>query len=334
MNITFKNVGQGDSILLEWERDNISHYGLIDCNLFNGLNPILDEVKIKKIIRFDFIIVSHLHYDHYCGFADLLEYCIDNKIYIENFFHTFETEYFRLFSLILASQKQQMVTQKFLSVLERAIGEKIILNIDKVSSNSASIFIFNDIFLNFKAPLGEDFFTFSRSQARYQKKISSTAPDFHQLATIIEISNSEKSVLLTSDANSKAFKRLVKKITKEVQLVQVPHHGSKYNLYQGFWENLTLKIDCPALFSVGESPKDELPDKEVVEFFDTLKFYNESTNYVYGIKDFYPMKLKSINLKAASISTFLNSFSRFVSTNISAPVIPNRFNGDKSYNIF
>ncbi|WP_438944929.1 hypothetical protein, partial [Sediminibacterium sp.] len=186
----------------------------------------------------------------------------------------------------------------------------------------------------FKSPLGEDFFSFSRSQAKYQKQISSTPPDFHQLATIIEISNSEKSVLLTSDANSKAFKRLVNKIITEVQLVQVPHHGSKYNLYEKFWESLILKVDCPALFSVGQSPKDKLPDKEVVIFFESLKFYNESTNYVYGIKECYPIELKPMNLKAASISTSLNSFSRFVKTNITDPIIPPRFNGDKSYSIF
>ena len=89
LKVTFKDVGQGDSIIIEWRKNSKSYVGIIDCNLkTNNRNPILEHIKILSTKEISFIILSHPHYDHFSGFEDLFNYCEKNKIIIKNFIHT------------------------------------------------------------------------------------------------------------------------------------------------------------------------------------------------------------------------------------------------------
>ncbi|MCY7362979.1 MAG: hypothetical protein LH629_13085, partial [Ignavibacteria bacterium] len=62
ITVLFKNVGQGDSILVEWLNGSQKHFGIIDCNLYESRNPLLEELANRNIEFIDFIILSHLHY--------------------------------------------------------------------------------------------------------------------------------------------------------------------------------------------------------------------------------------------------------------------------------
>ncbi|MCD4793869.1 MAG: MBL fold metallo-hydrolase [Bacteroidales bacterium] len=114
ISITFKNVGQGDSIFLEWKNNDDNHFGIIDSNKYKDTNPILEELKKRKITEIDFIIISHLHYDHYSGIAEILDYCIYNSIKINSFLHTLQQDYLFIFSKILKSTKQKFVLNSWL----------------------------------------------------------------------------------------------------------------------------------------------------------------------------------------------------------------------------
>ena len=88
VKITFKNVGQGDSILLEWNSNNKLKIAIVDCNLYQCTNPTLDYIIQQEIKEIEFIILSHPHTDHFSGFYELLEYCRNNRIRINRFLHT------------------------------------------------------------------------------------------------------------------------------------------------------------------------------------------------------------------------------------------------------
>lgn len=67
MRITFKDVGQGDSIILEWDKDGKKKIGIIDCNKYFGANPVLSYIKNpeNKVEEIEFLILSHPHHDHF-----------------------------------------------------------------------------------------------------------------------------------------------------------------------------------------------------------------------------------------------------------------------------
>ena len=89
MELTFKDVGQGDSIFIKWEDKDCLKVGIVDCNKYCGKNPILEELKsITKKFLIEFVVISHGHTDHYSGVFELLEYCQNQSIEIKNFTST------------------------------------------------------------------------------------------------------------------------------------------------------------------------------------------------------------------------------------------------------
>lgn len=330
ISVKFKDVGQGDSIWLKWDNNKEHHFGIVDCHLSEGKNPILNEVIEHDVKFVDFIILSHLHFDHYSGFASLIRYCIENKILIGKFLHTFSGELLHLIDSDLMSQEEIRNTESFYNNLEEAIHKKIIQNIDSVSHASRPINLFGSAYLSFLAPTGNDEIKLARHSALYKRLKKSYPPNFNMMSTIIKISNSEKSILLTSDAERKKFAVLTKILAnEEFLLIQVPHHGSKKNLHEPFWQSITKRENCPSVYSVGEVKRDKLPNVEVVDFFHTNGFHNMSTNYVYGIKDFYPGHGNII--PSRNTPSGLNPFSKNIT---SKPAnLPSRYSGDKQFTL-
>ena len=88
MKITFKNVGQGDSIILEWVDQGKEKLIIIDCKKYNDSNPVLEYVKENENKILELLLLSHPHVDHCSGFSELIQYCIDSKKKINYFLHT------------------------------------------------------------------------------------------------------------------------------------------------------------------------------------------------------------------------------------------------------
>ena len=307
ISITFKNVGQGDSIFLKWKNNKDNHYGIIDSNIYNNKNPILDELKKRKITNIDFVIISHLHYDHYSGIAEILDYCIDNSVKINKFLHTFASDYLYLFSKILKRTKHKFAFEKFIETFETAISKNVFDIFGTIESgNTENLVLSKNMKLVFHAPVGRDYFDLAKFRAKHMLSYPITYTDIHRVSTIIELSKENRSVLFTSDARKRAFVRLRNKLTKSFELIQVPHHGSSNNLDEKFWQSINKKDKCFAVFSVGDSKKDKLPKKEVVDFFHKQGFYIKATNNVFGISEFYNGNIQ-INNKSSRI---LNTFSQ------------------------
>ena len=88
MKITFKNVGQGDSIILEWYSTEGQNWGIVDCHRYEDSNPVVQHLIENEVDSIKFIILSHPHYDHYSGLLELLNFCEQRNIKIERFAHT------------------------------------------------------------------------------------------------------------------------------------------------------------------------------------------------------------------------------------------------------
>lgn len=329
--MTFKNVGQGDSIFFEWQDNSQDHYGIIDCNTHNNSNPLLDEIISKKVKSIDFIILSHLHHDHYSGMPELLRYCIDNKITIKLFLHTFTTDIAKILMQVFMSQKVQKDTDALLATIMEARKKKIIADFDSITHNFRHIALNAAMYLKFVAPVGDDYLNLSKHRAQYEAKSVSSPPDFNTMSTIVEITNDKESIILTADAPRKTFKRITGVLKNHLLLVQAPHHGSKYNLYEKFWQALSKSTNCPAVFSVGDVPKDKLPDKEVVQFFEANGYFNSATNFVYGIADHYSTSGLVLSPKASQTRKTLAHFSKSRRLINPSNPIPVRFSGDKSF---
>jgi hypothetical protein len=211
----------------------------------------------------------------------------------------------------------------------------VIKEIDDVSNNFTPIKLCPYISLAFFAPYGTDYFKLSKQRSNYEHGSSTTFPDFNIMSTIISIGNSEECILLTSDATKNSFRRIVQKITNKVILTQVPHHGSIKNLETLFWQKLSKVEQCPAMFSVGNVKKDKLPNIEVVEFFEKENFCNHSSNFVYGISEYYSlMRSSPISNKTLLTSLSLSTFSKLKTSILPSEAVPPKFFGDQTFHFF
>lgn len=329
VSVLFKNVGQGDSVFIEWAKEDGNHYGIIDCNLVGDQNPILDEIKKRDVKNIDFVISSHLHTDHYSGFAGLLQHCISNSITIKLFLHTFTSDMTNILNLFKMSQKKQRNTDDFIKFYIEAMEKEIFLDCATITHRTEKIYLTDTIYLSFYSPNQNDYDNLSLQRVQYENKRTTNKPDFNTVSTIIEITNSIESIILTSDATKKQFKRINNKITRNVTLVQVPHHGSPTGLEELFWTSINKVEACPSVFSVGECTRDQLPKRDVVEFFENEKFFNCSTNFVYGLEEFYPGFVSS---KPKVVKPYSSAFSK-VRSSTAKPVIASRFEGDQLFNV-
>jgi competence protein ComEC len=68
--ITFIDVGQGDSALIECDGE----YMLIDAGIKSAGETVVDVLKERNIDHLDILVASHLHDDHIGGMVEVLEY--------------------------------------------------------------------------------------------------------------------------------------------------------------------------------------------------------------------------------------------------------------------
>ena len=69
-SIQFIDVGQGDSALVECD----GHYMLIDGGNKSAGDKVYNVLQEKDISQLDYLVISHLHEDHYGGLIKALTY--------------------------------------------------------------------------------------------------------------------------------------------------------------------------------------------------------------------------------------------------------------------
>ncbi len=84
--ITFIDVGQGDSALIECD----GQFMLIDGGDETAQNKVYNILEGKRVKKLEILAISHLHEDHYAGLIKPLSYAqtenhtISNKTYVDN----------------------------------------------------------------------------------------------------------------------------------------------------------------------------------------------------------------------------------------------------------
>lgn len=304
MNIIFKNVGQGDSIILEWESNGINKIGIIDCNKVKKQNPVLDYLIHKKINNIEFIIISHPHDDHYSGFKELLQHVEKEKITINWFGHTIHNvgkRYWKLFELGIESSKEldfilkQGIHLKKIGLLKR--WESIVGN--------SSIEIDENIFLQSFSPAHDEIQEYQRIvelEAEINLKKASLAANL--LSTVFKLTKEGRNILLTSDAVKDTFERIEtegKIKTTEFDILQIPHHGSIKNFHPLFWSNKNLKREEKhVVISAGQNLMYKHPHFETIKEINNNNFKLHCTNIVHGMETYVDLFHKSLSLDMIS----------------------------------
>lgn len=302
MKIVFNNVGQGDSIILESEKNR--KIVLIDCHRHNGGNPSLDYIIDNEIEEIELLILSHPHYDHYSGLLELLEYCESKEIKINYFGFTFyqSLQYLKWASLDDEHSKLlQQILKKINSLREvDKIGEIYFL------TSGWGEDIDEDLRIDCLSPSDKEHKSFT-STIDYNKDLDelqcSKAANY--ISTLFLVKYGEQSIVLSSDVEKMTFERLFEKRrinkNKTIGLCQIPHHGANVNHYLPFWRTITTVENCPAVISAGENKKYNHPHLEVIEDFAREGYVVKCTNNINGMKA-YNENVEHLSLVYDSVS--------------------------------
>ncbi len=285
MKVVFFNVGQGDSIILEWESNDELLIGVIDCKRReDGKNPVLEYIKGKKILKILFLVLSHPHYDHFSGFLELLEYCEKNNIKTEYFLHTSQQTPDYLKTACLTAIATKSIQDLFI-YLRKSVNESRI-KVAIIQGDAPFKFPLDEKWeLIPVSPSLKEFDDYIKDALPYNlEEDANNNPNANYLSTIIKLYNNanNKFLLLTSDAESRSFKRLKSRgdlfPKKHILIVaQAPHHGSKKNHHSNFWKIITPKSNNASLIiSVGKNSYGH-PSMDVVNFFKKNDYSISST---------------------------------------------------------
>lgn len=224
--VTFLDVGQGDSILIEtpcglnYLIDGGGYILEKDTKISESiLLPVLYTKNIKKL---NGVFLSHNHIDHSQGVEELLQ----ARFPVENLFMSINTNNENL----LNQSGVPVSLLKKGSVIEGTDGVKL-----EILSPSGEI-----------KPLGDD--------------------DQNNASLVIRLSYGKTIVLLCGDIEKEIEEKLVGELSQEnpkrdIQIMKIPHHGSKTSSTQGF---LTLVDPELAVISVGAFNTFGHPAEEVL----------------------------------------------------------------------
>lgn len=321
MNVTFKDVGQGDSILIEFEKDSKLKIGIIDCNVKGRHNPIVDYLRSLKDFSIEFIILSHPHTDHFSGFLDLLELVRERKIDVKYFLHTCisRREYLRQ-SLNSIGDKKKL--ERIFNLAHQLNISGIIENYGFVNDLTSEIELVSGIKMKILAP-NDGEYTKYNSRAFKNDFTGINNPDANLLSTVVKLFSGSEYAIFTSDATREVFWRLNRKMINELSkkkllFGQIPHHGSVGSFYDTFWRLINERKPSTAVISVGENSYDH-PSEKVVsdlkmfgyEIRSTKSDYDSSIEFAQEISstlDLFSEKIVRQNTNSYDCDVSINVF--------------------------
>ena len=298
ITITVNPCGQGDSIMLEWEGEEGNEIGLIDCNTDNN-NPrkIFEYIRSKPYSKIDLFFMTHPHSDHYSGIREIIKLCSNNKpqINISNFRHTvvFNIGYSEITTEHIKNSLKRLHKNSEISLNDLALTYKIVSQewnedkgiVDEMGTfNSSSSFELNDTLqLKCLSPSKKEIDEYHAIEWKKMKnedfdlnKEPRNNPAANYLSSVFALINKKTGkylALFTSDCEEATLKRFLNPKFKKKQpifqdkipVIQIPHHGSKKNYSEEFWQELEIQ-NSQTFLSVGKNSYGH-PDMQVVKFF-------------------------------------------------------------------
>jgi len=303
MKIIFKNVGQGDTIIIQWKKLEDNFVGVIDCKKHNTNNPLIDYLIKNQVKKIYFIILSHPHIDHFSGLLELLDYCQSKDIKIKYFLHSLNIHSSYLNWANIDNDSNNLL-------------EKIIVKSVEFY-NSQIIYRIGYISLGFNLPLNNEFNLSALSPSDDECRLFMKIVDYFKLeipnkcsqaanllSSVLKVHTKESYILLTSDSTKEVFNRfrtrLIEEFKEKLLLCQIPHHGANNNHDIEFWKSLKKELNCPSVISAGNHKKFNHPDYNVVDDYINAGYKIYSTNNVNGNINLFSKSSKSRKLDFVS----------------------------------
>lgn len=327
LDVTFLNVGQGDSIILEWENsDHSSGMFIVDCNKTAGGNPVIDYLARKQTKIIDFLLLTHPHFDHYSGMMELLDYCYQQSILIKTFFFTGKNQP----DYMVAATKNSLEAKRLLSsIFDRMLELYDIGVITEYYSIEAGPL--NKLELNDNLKL-EILSPSSKEERNFVKTVMLEAltntdirnnPAANWLSSVLKISTDNWYILLTSDSYKETLVRLDSFLEKEPQILKIgqsAHHGSLISHNNTFWKKRHQEEGTRIIFSVGENSYGH-PADAVVDFFEDNLFDVYSTNMIGKLNTF------GVSQSDSLLQSHIQTFTTLM------PSINGRYSGNQRFTI-
>jgi beta-lactamase superfamily II metal-dependent hydrolase len=276
VKITFKYVGQGDTIIIEWKSKGKVRLGIVDCKSHAGLTPAIEHVRDKE--RVEFMVLTHPHSDHYSGFPALLRFCEQKGIEIGLFVYTTRLIPQYIKTIVLSQNEKDTLADTFRAVTrlkEKGLLEKRGIGTDVMRP----IIIRDDVTFELLSPSEDEHDRFARSLFD-EKAQMSKSPNANYVSAVSLIDGGDWHILLTSDAERSSLKRIglgpLKKDFTTLVLGQSPHHGSEKNHYRAFWKNRNHPEGTPIAISAGPNAYGH-PSESVVDDFRNLDYEVRAT---------------------------------------------------------
>jgi competence protein ComEC len=229
LQVTFLDVGQGDSILIKTPQ---GRFVLVDAGGSQfwdvGHQVVVSALARQGIRNLDAIIISHPDLDHIGGVEPVMEEMQVKWLGVSQ--PTYPAEEYR--------ELERIRTSQGIPVVKLAQGQR----------------------LNLEPELDVTVIYPERSETIGQ--ISGNS--YNDSSLVVRVQYGRISFLLTGDVEKKGMEKLVETGTlKQATVVKVPHHGSRGSLHEPFYDAARPRT---AVISVGANNTFGHPAPEVVEF--------------------------------------------------------------------
>ena len=320
MKITYKDVGQGDSIIIEWFNNKKEKIAIIDCNKKGKTNPVLEHLINKGYSEIELIVLSHPHKDHFSGLLQLLNYAEKKGIIIKRFAHTLNwsaNNFWKYFEASSSASKQLSKTIAKWGILK----DKTIKRFHGLQDN-VTLKLDSDVSFRFLAPCHNDAEQYQNIVSNdADKNIKEASQAANYLSTVILLSRNDFNILFTSDVETKALENILDQyqdIFKNniFHLCQLPHHGSINNHLTKFWEIIRTDGDVGkhVVASAGKHRTYNHPSFDVLRYFDSNGYSIHCTNILNGMKE-YTEYLEKITIKSLTLEGGSSLAEEFMKSN-------------------
>lgn len=231
LRISFLDVGQGDSVLIEFPRGVkmlVDAGGILGSKFDLGEKVLLPTLLDRGIRKLDYLVLTHPHPDHYLGMKSLLQAYKPREFWWNG---------------------EKSPDPEFQALLAALRSEGIPL----VEKNRASApVIWGDLKIDFLHPHENTFWADSPDAATLNN---------HSL--VMKIEDRDFSLLLTGDIQKEAEVEIIKVIPSQpVDLLKVPHHGSNTSSTPDFLKHFHPNF---AVIQAGRNNRFGFPRAEVLE---------------------------------------------------------------------
>lgn len=224
----YRGQNEGDCYLIKTDNKNI----LIDLGVVTGIPNLITWLGANNIFKIDYVIITHYDVDHIANVTGLTN-LINSNINIKD--ATFLLPPLLDFSKTVGDTTvYQNLQNSFINILnENNIAIQHLTENQEISLNNDNKLKF----YNLNPSYYDEYYTITENDAG----ISGTSTNFNNFSVVTLLTSCENKILFTGDIQKPAEANLVN-IIKNIDVLEMPHHGVNVITDENFKYNLFPKI--------------------------------------------------------------------------------------------